>query len=66
MTCAPSRDSDHPEHLPSLVRVFIFYIWSFKISVNFLRNQKLMIGLDSYSRQVFNYLDPILIYIMSI
>ena len=22
-----------------------------------------MIGLDSYSRQVFNYLDPILIYI---
>ena len=22
-----------------------------------------MIGLDSYSRQVFNYLDPVLIYI---
>ena len=22
-----------------------------------------MIGLDSYSRQIFNYLDPILIYI---
>ena len=29
--------------------------------MNILRNQKKMIGLDSYSRQVFNYLDPILI-----
>ena len=28
--------------------------------MNILRNQKLMIGLDSYSGQVFNYLDPIL------
>ena len=37
--------------------------WSFEISVNILRNQKLMNGLDSYSRQVFNYLDPILIHI---
>ena len=42
---------------------FIFYFWSFEISVNILSNQKLMIGLDSYSRQVFNYLDIILIYI---
>ena len=42
---------------------FIFYFKSFEISVNILRSQKLMIGLDSYSRQVFNYLDPILIYI---
>ena len=31
---------------------FIFYFWSFEISVNILRNQKWMIGLDSYSRQV--------------
>ena len=32
--------------------------------MNILRNQKQMIGLDSYSRQVFlNYLDPMLIYI---
>ena len=42
---------------------FIFYFWSFEISVNILRNQKSIIGLDSYSRQVYNYFDPILIYI---
>ena len=42
---------------------FIFYFWSFEIIVNSLKNQIQMIGLDSYSRQVFNYLDPILIYI---
>ena len=42
---------------------FIFYFGSFEISVNILRNQKYLIGLDSYSRQVSNYLDPILIYI---
>ena len=47
----------------STIVQFIFYFWSFEISVNILRNQKKMIGLDSYSRQVFNYLDPILIYI---
>ena len=40
-----------------------FIFWSFEISVNILRNQKDMIGLDSYSRQISNYLDPILIYI---
>ena len=42
---------------------FIFYFWSCEISVNILRNKKLMIGLDSYSRQIFNYSDTILIYI---
>ena len=42
------------------IRLFIL---SFEISVNILRNQKYMIGLDSYSRQVSNYLDSILIYI---
>ena len=31
--------------------------------MNILRNHKQMIGLNSYSRQVFNYLDPIMIYI---
>ena len=41
---------------------FIFYFWSFEISVNILRIQKQMIGLDSYSRQGFNHLDPILVY----
>ena len=47
----------------STIVQFIFYFWSFEISVNTLSNQKLMIGLDSYSGQVSNYLDPILIYI---
>ena len=47
----------------SIIVQFIFYFWSFEISVNILRNQKYLIGLDSYSRQVSNYLDPILIYI---
>ena len=47
----------------STIVQFIFYFWSFEISVNVLRNQKLLIGLDSYSRHVFNYLDPILIFI---
>ena len=36
----------------STIVQFIFYFWSFEISVNILRNQKWMIGLDSYSRQV--------------
>ena len=47
----------------STIVQFVFYFWSFEISVNILRNQKYMIGLDSYSRQVSNNLDPILIYI---
>ena len=47
----------------STIVQFIFYFWSFEISVNILRNQKYLIGLDSHSRQVSNYLDPILVYI---
>ena len=47
----------------AIIVQFIFYFRSLEINVNILRNQKQMIGLDSYSRQVFNYLDPILIYI---
>ena len=39
---------------------FVFY-WSFEISEYILRYQNLIIGLDSYSRQRFTYLDPILI-----
>ena len=31
--------------------------------MNILSIHKYIIGLDSYSRQIFNYLDPILIYI---
>ena len=47
----------------STIVQFIFHFWSFEINENSLRNQKYMIGLDSYSRQVSNYLDHILIYI---
>ena len=47
----------------SIIVQFIFYFCSFEISVNILRNQKQVISLDSYSRQVYTYLDPVLIYI---
>ena len=57
--CGGRKTSPHT----STIVQFIFYFWSFEISVNILRNQKSLIGLDSYSRQVFNYFDPILIYI---
>ena len=46
----------------SAIVQLIFYFWPFEISVNILRNQKYMIGLVQYSRQIFNYLDPILIF----
>ena len=42
--------------------VYISFL-SFQISEHILRNQNLIIGLDTYSRQRFIYLDPILIYI---
>ena len=46
----------------STIVQFIFHFWSFEISKRILRNQKLTIGLDSYSRQ-FIYLGLIWIYI---
>ena len=46
----------------STIVQFIFHFWSFEITEHILRNQNLIIGLDSYSRR-FIYLDPILIYI---
>ena len=41
--------------------MFTLYFWSFEISEHILRNQKLTIDLDSYSRQfhLFIHLDPI-------
>ena len=42
----------------STIMQFIFQFCSFQFSVNILRNQKKVISIDSYSRQVFNYLDP--------
>ena len=49
-------------HRTATIVQFIFHFWSFEISERILRNQKLTIGLDSYSRQ-FIYLDLIWIYI---
>ena len=52
MAFAPSEDAHQSGHPPSLIRVFT------------VRMKKAwVIGLDSYSRQVFIYMDPILIYI---
>ena len=41
----------------SIVQV-IFSFWSFEISEDILRNQKLIIGLDSFSNQCLIYLIP--------
>ena len=46
----------------STIVQFTFRFWFFEISEHILRNQNLIIGLDSYSRERFIYLDPILIY----
>ena len=46
----------------STIMQFIFHFWSFEISESSLRDQKITIGLDSYSR-LFIYLDLIWIYI---
>ena len=47
----------------STIVQFIFHFWSFEINKHILRNQNLIIDLDSHSRQHLIYLDPILIYI---
>ena len=39
----------------SIVQI-IFSFWSFQISEDILRNQKFLIGLDSFSNQHFIYL----------
>ena len=41
----------------SIVQV-IFSFWSFEISEDILRNQKLIVGQDSFSNQCFIYLVP--------
>ena len=47
----------------TIVQFIIFHFCPFEISEHILRNWILIIGLDSYSRQRFFYLEPILIYI---
>ena len=41
---------------PSIVQI-IFSFWSFEISEGILRNQKIIIGLDSFSNLRLIYLD---------
>ena len=41
----------------SLVQI-IFSFWSFEITEGILRNQKFIIGLDSFSKQSFIHLAP--------
>ena len=42
----------------SIVQI-VFSFWSFEISGGILRNQKLIIGLESFSRRRFEIFDPI-------
>ena len=45
----------------SIVQI-IFSFWSFEISEDILRNQKFIIGLDSFSNQRSMYSDPFGLY----
>ena len=45
----------------SIVQI-IFSFWSFEISEGILRNQKIIIGLDSFSNQCLTYLVPFGLY----
>ena len=58
MQCGSRKTS----HRTSTIVQLIFHFWSFEISKHILRNQNIIIGLDSFSRPRFIYLDPILIY----
>ena len=41
----------------STIVQLIYHFWSFEISEHILRNQNLIIGLDSYSRQRLIYIN---------
>ena len=49
--------------ISSIVQI-IFSFWSFEISEGILRNQKIIIGLDSFSNQRFNLVGPICILLV--
>ena len=49
----------------SVVQI-IFSFWSFEISEGILRNQKIIIGLHSFSNQCLIYLSPFLIIIVCV
>ena len=60
ITAAGIVSSGGPKQSPrtSPVVQIIFSFWSFEISEGILRNQKIIIGLDSFSNQRLIYLDP--------
>ena len=60
MPCGGSKKSPRTS---SIVQI-IFSFWSFEISENILRNQKIIIGLESFSNQRFNIFDPIWILLI--
>ena len=47
----------------SIVQI-IFYFWSFEISEGILRNQKIIIGKESFSNKRFHIFDPIWILLV--
>ena len=59
--CSVAAVKRLPVHQPMCS---LYFILAFEISEHILRNQNLIIGVDSYSRQPFMYLDPVLIYII--
>ena len=60
MPCGGSKESP----LTSSIVQIIFSFWSSEIIEGILRNQKNIIGLDSFSNQLFIYLVPFLIIIV--
>ena len=50
-TCYPGEDDSLPHSLTSAIVQIIFSFWSFEMSEGNLRNQKIIIGLDSFSNQ---------------
>ena len=52
-----ARTNIRPDKAKSIVQD-IFSFWSFEIREDILRNQKIVIGLDSYSNQRSIYLAP--------
>ena len=61
--CVVQCDGHKTSPRTSTIVQSIFCFRSFEVNENILRNQKLMIGLDSYSIQICYSLDPILFYI---
>ena len=60
MPCGGPKKS----HRTSSIVQIIFSVWSFEISEDILRNQKIIIGLDTFSNQDLIYLVQIWIILV--